>query len=243
MNQQTAALVTDVRDGEHIVWVSEAFEHLTLFPAEVILGKTCKFLQGRYTSKTTLKKMHNSIVKREPLMVEILNYRLDGSPFINGLKLFPLGKHLILSIQTHYKFLENLLEREVEEWTAMEVAVWIEKRHFAPSVVASFLDNNIAGKELAAMSVGRLTELGITSPFDQDRLLNFVEIEVGFRKSMEAETMKMERLGKKLAWTSEHGTDSEDESDSESVELSDPEQSSTNPNRIRIPLQIPHAWK
>lgn len=176
----TAAFITDCRKRDQIVWVSSAFEHVTQFRAEELLGRTEEVLEGPLTVRR-IEKLCDSPSSQERVVVEVLHYRSDGSLFINQLEVFLLGEHLILFKQLAIKSLENHVQSSMDSWTVIEVGVWLKKRHFSTMIINYFFDHNTAGKDLVALTHDELAGIGITSLFDQDRLLNFVAIESSFR--------------------------------------------------------------
>lgn len=42
-------------------------------PKEEILGRNCRFLQGRYTNKETVKKIRHAVDNGLPLDIELFN--------------------------------------------------------------------------------------------------------------------------------------------------------------------------
>jgi len=73
-----------------IVYVNRAFERVTGYNASAVIGRNCRFLQGKDTSKATVRKMGEAIEKEEPITVNLLNYRADGEPFWNNLHIEPV---------------------------------------------------------------------------------------------------------------------------------------------------------
>jgi len=78
------------RSDNPLIYVNKGFEVLTGYPAESVLGRNCRFLQGRNTNPETMKQIRESIKAEKPCMVEILNYRKDGSKFWNRLSITPV---------------------------------------------------------------------------------------------------------------------------------------------------------
>lgn len=69
-----------------IVLANTAFLQLTGYSAEEVLGRNCRFLQGRETSPTALAHLRTSLARGdEYIELELLNYRKDGSSFWNQL--------------------------------------------------------------------------------------------------------------------------------------------------------------
>jgi PAS domain S-box-containing protein len=83
--------VADMRlPDEPLVYINEAFERLTGYPVESTLGRNCRFLQGPDTDAEPVARMRQAIEEREPVSVELLNYRKDGEPFWNQVTIAPI---------------------------------------------------------------------------------------------------------------------------------------------------------
>ncbi|XIH16587.1 biphenyl 2,3-dioxygenase (plasmid) [Priestia aryabhattai] len=73
-----------------IIYTNKGFLDLTGYEREEVLGKNCRFLQGKQTNPTTIKEMRQAIAARSAITVQILNYTKDGRPFWNELYIDPL---------------------------------------------------------------------------------------------------------------------------------------------------------
>lgn len=83
--------VTDALAGRApIVYVNPAFEELTGYAAEEVLGKDCSILQGPDTDPVDVQALKTALARREECHVISLNYRKDGSRFWNDLHLSPV---------------------------------------------------------------------------------------------------------------------------------------------------------
>lgn len=81
-------LITDESRPDHpIIFVSEGFERITGYTQEEVVGRNCRFLQGKETDPETVRLLREAIQEGRPCEVEILNYRKDGTPFWNALSL------------------------------------------------------------------------------------------------------------------------------------------------------------
>lgn len=78
------------RDNEPLIYANDAFERITGYDADEVLGRNCRFLQGERTDEKTTTKIRQAIDERRPVSVELLNYRKDGTPFWNRLEIVPV---------------------------------------------------------------------------------------------------------------------------------------------------------
>jgi PAS domain S-box-containing protein len=84
-------VITDPSKPDHpIVYVNSAFERVTLYPRDAALGRNCRFLQGPDTDPEHVTLIRHAIERNEDATVDILNYRADGSTFVNRLVLTPI---------------------------------------------------------------------------------------------------------------------------------------------------------
>ncbi len=73
-----------------LVWVNPAFTTTTGYPAEEVLGRNCRFLQGPGTDPGTVLQLRAALAAGEHLTVTALNYRKDGSAFWNEVSVSPV---------------------------------------------------------------------------------------------------------------------------------------------------------
>jgi len=73
-----------------LVYVNPAFERLTGYRAEEVLGKNCRFLQRDDTHQDGLDELRLALKSGESCVVTVRNYRKDGSPFWNELSVAPI---------------------------------------------------------------------------------------------------------------------------------------------------------
>lgn len=84
-------VITDAQHGDHpIVLANQAFLNLTGYGADEVVGRNCRFLQGRDTSHEAIAKVRAAVKAGRECDVEILNYRKDGSAFWNQLHMSPV---------------------------------------------------------------------------------------------------------------------------------------------------------
>lgn len=73
-----------------IVYASEEFYHTTRYAQDDVLGRNCRFLQGQGTSRDAIARLRNAIKSGQECCETLLNYRRDGSAFMNLLLIAPL---------------------------------------------------------------------------------------------------------------------------------------------------------
>ena len=78
------------QEDDPIVFCNRAFRELTGYDEEEILGHNCRFLQGVDTDRQTVNKLRDAVEARAVAVVEILNYKKDGTPFWNALHIGPI---------------------------------------------------------------------------------------------------------------------------------------------------------
>lgn len=77
-------------DGTPIVYANKAFERLTGYTQEDIIGHNCRFLQGPDREQDARYQIAEAIKTHKPIEVTLRNYRKDGELFFNHLKITPL---------------------------------------------------------------------------------------------------------------------------------------------------------
>ena len=87
---QSVVIADPGRDDMAIIFVSDEFETQTGYPAEEVLGRNCRFLQGADTDPAAVQAIRDAIADEREISIDILNYRKDGTPFWNRLRIRPL---------------------------------------------------------------------------------------------------------------------------------------------------------
>jgi PAS domain S-box-containing protein len=76
--------------GRSVLYVNEAFTHMTGYTPREVVGRSLHFLRGPRTNPETLDRLRDALVTGAPLQVELLNYRKDGSELWVELSLVPV---------------------------------------------------------------------------------------------------------------------------------------------------------
>jgi len=97
-----------------VIYVNPAFEELTGYPADEVLGRNCRFLQGGQTSQAELEILRRALREAGDCNVLLRNYRRDGSEFWNHLFISPVRDES--GAVTHFVGIQNDLteRRQVE---------------------------------------------------------------------------------------------------------------------------------
>ena len=86
-----AAVISNPRLADNpIVECNDAFAELTGYAAEEIVGQNCRFLTGPDTEPELSEELRSAICDKRPALVEILNYKKDGTPFRNAVLVAPI---------------------------------------------------------------------------------------------------------------------------------------------------------
>ena len=84
-------VITDAQSPSNaIIYVNPAFEQLTGYAADEVIGKDHQFLEGPETDHSLSAVIQRAFQNREECHVTILHYRKDGSRFWNDLHISPV---------------------------------------------------------------------------------------------------------------------------------------------------------
>lgn len=84
-------VLTDPAKADNpITFASDGFVKVTGYARNEIIPRNCRFLQNRYTDKSTVKRLKISIDNREESVELLLNQKKNGEPFWNLLYVTPL---------------------------------------------------------------------------------------------------------------------------------------------------------
>ena len=77
--------------GPRILFCNRAFTETTGYSADEVLGRTPRILQGPGTDPAARAKLRAAFAGWQPVTVELLNYRKDGTPFWVELSIVPVA--------------------------------------------------------------------------------------------------------------------------------------------------------
>ncbi|WP_293150045.1 MULTISPECIES: PAS domain S-box protein [unclassified Microcoleus] len=87
----TGVTIADATKPEYpIIYCNPAFESMTGYRREEILGKNCRFLQGSDTDSEALEIIRQALTTESECQVILKNYRKDRTVFWNALSISPV---------------------------------------------------------------------------------------------------------------------------------------------------------
>lgn len=90
-NSAVAAVISNPRLPDNpIVECNAAFIELTGYARDEIIGRNCRFLAGPQTEPGLTAQIVEAVKEKRPVLVEILNYKKDGTPFRNAVLVAPI---------------------------------------------------------------------------------------------------------------------------------------------------------
>ncbi|RLT96996.1 diguanylate cyclase [Ketobacter sp.] len=113
-NTQDIVIVTEANDidyptGPKIVYVNKAFEQLTGYSEEDIIGETPRMLQGALTDKASRARIQKALEAQQAVSETLLNYDCNGRPYWIEMNIMPLQNKY--GEVTHFA----AIERDVSE--------------------------------------------------------------------------------------------------------------------------------
>ncbi len=73
-----------------IIYANEAFELITGYDRDEILGRNCRFLQGTDRDQPEIERIREALRDHKSVTVTLRNYRKDGTLFYNRFSIRPL---------------------------------------------------------------------------------------------------------------------------------------------------------
>lgn len=131
INAKDAILITEAepidRPGPRIVYCNPAFLEVTGFSETEVIGQTPRILQCAETSRETLDQIRHALSHWQPVEVELINTRKDGSRFWVELSIVPVANEK--GWFTHWVSVQrDVTERKEAQRFAQQARVeWEEK--------------------------------------------------------------------------------------------------------------------
>ncbi len=114
------------KPGPEIVYVNEGFTKMTGYSRDEALGKTPRILQGPKTDRAVLDKLRQRLSEGQSFFGHTVNYRKDGSEFINQWDIHPLTNEQ--GEITHWvSYQHDITERKRSEEKIVDSSIEFDK--------------------------------------------------------------------------------------------------------------------
>lgn len=88
---RNGVVMADARDPNlPLVYANAAFYDITGYQKDEVIGRNCRFLQGKDTDPKAVAQIRAAIKERRELQLTLLNYRKDGTSFWNLFSIAPV---------------------------------------------------------------------------------------------------------------------------------------------------------
>ncbi|MDJ0674465.1 MAG: response regulator [Calothrix sp. MO_167.B42] len=115
-------------DGPKIIYVNQAFTHMTGYHSQEVIGKTPRMLQGLKTNRRELAKIRQALNRWETVNVEVINYRKDGTEYWVEMNIVPIADET--GWFTHWVSVErDISDRKLAEKALLESEASIRSLH------------------------------------------------------------------------------------------------------------------
>lgn len=177
-----ATVITDPRLPDNpVVAVNAAFCALTGYAREEVLGRNCRFLAGPETETEWQAILRRAIAEEKPALIELTNYKKDGTPFRNAVMIAPvldeagavalyIGSQMDVGGQARPEAPARI--RAAKQVTGLTA----RQRQVLDHMILGFRNKQIAGflgideKTVKMHRAGLLTRLGAASSADAIRI-------------------------------------------------------------------------
>ncbi|MCA1714724.1 MAG: PAS domain S-box protein, partial [Gammaproteobacteria bacterium] len=103
---ENGVVIADARQPDlPVVYVNAAFERITGYSADEVLGRNCRFLQGDDRDQIGRHEIHRGIAQGHEARALLRNYRKDGEVFWNDLHINPVRDEA--GVVTHFVGVQN----------------------------------------------------------------------------------------------------------------------------------------
>jgi two-component system, cell cycle sensor histidine kinase and response regulator CckA len=110
--------------GRSVIYVNEAFTHITGYSQDEVIGRSLHFLRGPRSNGQTLDRLRQALNTNTVLQTELLNYRKDGSEVWVELNLVPVYENQDSGAVAHWV----MIQRDATDRKRAEVALRISEQ-------------------------------------------------------------------------------------------------------------------
>jgi len=170
-SSRNGIIITDATDSDNrVIFANSGFEKITGYSRHQVIGRNCRFLQGKDSDPKALAELRNAIEQGRECNIELQNYRPDGSSFWNELSISPVYNsqgfltHFIgiqTDISDHKQAEVTLLSKSqaLAQFSSKLKQLHRITTRLYPSLEARFQDYLQTGCELLQMSTGLIGKI------------------------------------------------------------------------------------
>ncbi|KAI5205360.1 hypothetical protein E4T39_03070 [Aureobasidium subglaciale] len=165
-----------------IVYASEAFYDISGYQKDFVIGRNCRFLQGPKTSSASVHRLIEALRAGQEVTETLLNYRRNGTPFMNLLMIAPLydNKGTVRYFVGAQIDVTNLIDggKGLDSFEILLAKDRIEERYRGrsmrkPTQVLGELGQMMNDEELDAVNIRPRSQSRDTAPTGSSRNLSF----------------------------------------------------------------------
>ncbi len=118
-SSSVGVVIADVNQPKQpLIYCNPAFEKITGYSSEEVIGYNCKFLQGKDTDPEAVETIRHALKNQTGCCVILRNYRKDGTPFWNELTISPVFDRQ--GNLTHFVGVQSDISEKVEAIEALQ---------------------------------------------------------------------------------------------------------------------------
>jgi PAS domain S-box-containing protein len=160
-------VIADARLPDHpLIYVNAAFETITGYSRSDVLGRNCRFLQGGATDRETVAEIRAALDAGDECTRVVLNFRKDGSPFWNELRISPV--HDNAGVLTHFIGIQHVTERlTAKHLPPLSGRGGLQRMAFIVWIIVGAIAGFLASKVLTGRGMGLVWDIvvGILGAF------------------------------------------------------------------------------
>lgn len=107
-----------------IVYANEAFERITGYGQDEIIGRNCRFLQGDESDQPEIDRIRHALETDTEITVTLRNYKKDGTAFYNEFTIRPLfdpDGRVVYYLGVQHDVTDELLAKEEVKRLAAQI--------------------------------------------------------------------------------------------------------------------------
>lgn len=91
-NVTSGVTIADARQPDlPLIYVNQGFQNITGYSPREAVGRSCRFLQGEDRDQPALDELRKALREGKPCIVQLRNYKKDGTLFYNELHISPVN--------------------------------------------------------------------------------------------------------------------------------------------------------